>query len=349
MKIFNADFNFADINALFPRAAESILSVRRLSNAAKIILSEQKRSEVVTGMPFAVMVEPSAICDMKCPICALPSSAPRKLSFLKFDVYKKFIEELGSTLIFLNLWNWGEPLLHPDIGDMVELATEKKIMTAIHTNGIGLRGEKALELIQGGLCYLVISFDGAFEQSYSIIRGKDNFNFVRQNVASFMKLKNSPRPRLPLVELKMIVTKDNENEMREFLDMGKNLGVERTTFRRLVWAHNPQIEKMAPTQIEFRQKHGLNADNKKRKLPCNRPWRSAVILANGDVVPCCSDTNFEYVMGNINEPGGFRQIWNNDRFRSFRSKLIKDPDLISICKLCPADNFRGDTFIRPGE
>lgn len=345
MRIFNTEFDLTDTLALSRRGARAFMSPRRLANAARVLASERRRSDVVSGLPFAVMAEPSAVCDMKCPMCALAVSWPRTPAFLSCALYETIIGELGPTALFLNLWTWGEPLLNPEIGAMVGLATKKNIPTSMHTNGRNLRGRVSEQLIRGGLCYMVVSFDGATEETYGAIRGRENFALVRDNVRQFIELRKSMRSKLPLVEFKMIVTRENQDEIPAFTELGKQLGADRIAFRRLVLTHTPNAVDMAPDRAEYRQME-VSAAPAKNALHCNRPWRSTVILASGDVVPCCDDSSFEHVMGNINEPGGFAEIWNNDRYRTFRRRLIQDPASIRICSVCPENSFRGDIFIK---
>jgi radical SAM protein with 4Fe4S-binding SPASM domain len=349
MKIFNTDFKISDILALAPRSAGAVLSPARMANMMAVFSSERRCADRVDGLPFAVMIEPAAVCDMKCPICAIAVSPPRETAFMELDVYKNIVDELSGAAMFLSLWNWGEPLLNPRIEEMAGHATRRNMLSAIHTNGRTLKGRKAEGMIEGGLCYLVVSFDGAARESYGVIRGEENFGLVRGNVEAFTALKKKTRSRLPIVEIKMIVTRDNENEMSEFIKLGRSMGADRVTFRRLVWSHNEKVMDMAPIHEEYRQKYTMGSSVRKGKVPCNRLWRSSVILANGDVTPCCSDTRFEYIMGNVNDPGGFRKIWNNEKYRAFRRGIMENPHSIPICRTCPADSFRGDTFIKPSQ
>jgi radical SAM protein with 4Fe4S-binding SPASM domain len=347
MRVFNAEFGLADILSLMPSAMKASFSHRKIMNACRVLKSERKRAETVEGLPFALMVEPSAICDMKCPMCALQRSAPRQPAFMDMETYTAIINELCATSIFFSLWDWGEPLLNENIGAMARMATGKKIMTVMHTNGKNLGAEMSESLISSGLCYLVISMDGARAVTYGAIRGKENFSTVTDNTMDFMEQKKKLRSRTPVVELKMILTKENENEIQAFKKLGAQLGVDRITFRRLVTYHNPEnAGELLPARKEF-QCAGADGHGPPAALYCNRPWRSSVITTNGDVVPCCIDSGFRHVMGNIHGRGGFAAVWNNEKYRSFRRKLAEDPESIGMCKDCTENSFRGDIFIKP--
>jgi radical SAM protein with 4Fe4S-binding SPASM domain len=52
---------------------------------------------------------------------------------------------------------------------------------------------------------------------------------------------------------------------------------------------------------------------------------------NGDVVPCCRDTNGHNVFGNIFEKT-LKEIWNGNEARSFRKKIIESKLILKINK-----------------
>lgn len=60
---------------------------------------------------------------------------------------------------------------------------------------------------------------------------------------------------------------------------------------------------------------------------CSIPWTSAVVLPDGQVHPC-----LDLEMGNLNE-SSFMDIWNNDRFRTFRLKL-NEIKRFPVCQRC---------------
>ncbi len=79
-------------------------------------------------------------------------------------------------------WGLGEPLLHPDIVEMVALAEELGARTELITNGLLLDQEMAEGLVQAGLDTLVISVDGASPEAHAGIRAGADLRLVQQNV-----------------------------------------------------------------------------------------------------------------------------------------------------------------------
>lgn len=60
----------------------------------------------------------------------------------------------------------------------------------------------------------------------------------------------------------------------------------------------------------------------------------AVITWEGDVIPCCFDTEARYKMGNIFEER-LEDIWNNEKYQSFRKTILNQQEQMMICKNCP--------------
>src|SRR5574344_1966151 len=107
-----------------------------LKNRVSYAISNISKSGKVSGMPVSLSIEPAAICQLRCPECALGSdSIVRANKLMDFDLYKRVIDEVGSNLLYLLLYFQGEPFLSPSIFDMITYADNKNIYTAPSTNG----------------------------------------------------------------------------------------------------------------------------------------------------------------------------------------------------------------------
>lgn len=63
---------------------------------------------------------------------------------------------------------------------------------------------------------------------------------------------------------------------------------------------------------------------------CDKPSKTAMILPNGNVLPCCMmEGSYNAIMGNIFE-SSFMEIWNNETYRMFRKNKAE------YCKSCPS-------------
>jgi radical SAM protein with 4Fe4S-binding SPASM domain len=71
--------------------------------------------------------------------------------------------------------------------------------------------------------------------------------------------------------------------------------------------------------------------------PCEVPWATAAITANGDVMACCMPGT---VIGNLNEQN-LDEIWNGPKFAAFRSR-VNSPDPPPSCRNCGMARVRNN-------
>jgi radical SAM protein with 4Fe4S-binding SPASM domain len=66
---------------------------------------------------------------------------------------------------------------------------------------------------------------------------------------------------------------------------------------------------------------------------CWKLWHANVITFDGLVVPCCFDKDATHQLGNL-KTQSFKEVWNNDNYRQFRSELMTSRKNIDICANC---------------
>ena len=113
-----------------------------------------------------VYVEITNICNRSCSFCPGTKREPRRMTVEEF---KKVANAIVSVTDYIYFHVMGEPLTHPDLPEMIRLATSLGFKCAITTNGTLLdrRGE---ELISSGAYKVnlsVHSFEGGEEEKYS--------------------------------------------------------------------------------------------------------------------------------------------------------------------------------------
>jgi radical SAM protein with 4Fe4S-binding SPASM domain len=73
--------------------------------------------------------------------------------------------------------------------------------------------------------------------------------------------------------------------------------------------------------------------------PCHEPWRSAVVLGNGDVHVCCVPGPGTR-MGNLEEQS-MQAIWNGPQYQSFRRAVNSDTPP-AVCAACPMRRYENN-------
>jgi radical SAM protein with 4Fe4S-binding SPASM domain len=98
-----------------------------------------------------------------------------------------------------------------------------------------------------------------------------------------------------------------------------------------------QLAKAKAEAERFELPLEIKTDDKySREKKCRWPWKSAYIVSNGDVIPCCILADSDTVkMGNVFEEE-FATIWNSAKYQELR-RQIREHELASYCKGCYVD------------
>ncbi len=321
----------------------------RLVNLFKINLSKQLKLTKVFGFPPTIMVEPTNICNLKCPLC--PTGAgliKRAKGFMKFDDFKKIIDEMGNYAIHIRMWNWGEPLLNKDVFDMISYAKKKKIFVNLSTNSNFLTQEIAGRLIDSELDELIISLDGASEKTYKKYRKNGNFSDVINSIQFLVREKKRLNKKIPYIKLQFIIMKHNEHEIDKIKFLAQKIGVDELAFKTvgiMNYFSKEDIRKYLPRNKKYSryeiQKEGVKP-KVKVKNQCDFIWEEIVINWDGSVVPCCFDMNNLFVFGNVFQ-NPIKEIWKGQKYTDFRKMILNHKNEIPLCKDCPGTNK--ETFV----
>jgi radical SAM protein with 4Fe4S-binding SPASM domain len=327
-----------------------IEGVRNLFCNAISILVEP---EFVSSGPLIIQVEPTINCNLQCKMCFSPflKRAERDLTL---DNFKRILNELPSVRK-ISLVGTGEPLLNPNLFDIISYAKSKRIDIGFATNATLLNSVVANEILARGIDWLNISLDAATKEAYERIRIRADFNQVLANVREFMDARARFRGKKPEVSVWSLLMKSNIKELPEFISLVHSLGVDRIYVQTIhYWGSREWKNKMLHEEITGQTKeirkvlkgafllckknrmhfNYVNVPDIKGERGCKWPWRSCYITTDGYVTPCCmhgsNPTNIHF--GNIFKQS-FNDIWNNQAYRSFR-KAFKSNNMPPVCLDC---------------
>ncbi|MFW6164045.1 MAG: radical SAM/SPASM domain-containing protein [Planctomycetota bacterium] len=323
------------------------ISLRRLLNAGLCYLSLRRRWTRVLGKPFFVMIEPTNACNLRCPLCPTGcGTLDRPKAFLPLEQFQQCIDELGPYALEVNLTNYGEPMLHPDLPAMVAYAKAAGLKVRLGTNGHFLTQDSARALVEAGLDAVYISYDGVDQDSYATYRVRGDLAKVRDGVRVLREQRQALQSSAPFVELQFLVMRHNEDQIEAFRSVADELGADRriikpVSFNVADWDDadtRSTFQDFFPEQEQYQVYVHEDGDWRWRRDGldfCTAPWRTLTVLADGAIVPCCRDPRGKYTMGNV--AAGVLAVWNNDRYRAFRRSLIERREKMPICNVCPGE------------
>lgn len=320
----------------------SKLTARKVWNATQLVgsylWSKATKRAVHWGMPIAISFEPTTSCNLRCPEC--PSglrSFTRPTGMLQEDTYKRTIDQLADTLLYLIFYFQGEPYLHPQFLDLVGYAHQKGIYTATSTNAHYLTDENARRTVESGLDRLIISIDGTSQEVYQQYRIGGKLEKVLEGTRNIVKWKKALNSPTPHVIFQFLVVRPNEHQIEEVHELANELGVDEVALKTAQIYDYERGSPLIPTIDKYaRYKENIDGSYSiKNELldHCWKMWHSCVITWDGLVVPCCFDKDAHHRLGDVKKES-FRSLWRGQAYQQFRQSLIRSRSEIEMCKNC---------------
>lgn len=319
----------------FPKVRR--VSLRKVRNHYRVKQEHRQKKTILKGYPFIAIIDPTNICNLKCPLCPTGQGKQGQQGLMKTGLFRKIMDELAPYLFEVWLFNWGEPFLSSSIFEFIEISERSNVSTTISTNLNYFPDGYEMALVKSGLERLTVSFDGASQECYSQYRRGGSLGKVIDNVKRIVSAKKSAKSLLPLIKLQFLVNKFNEEEISSAEALAKDLevGIEFKTF--MFDAKDKSMrKKWQPRNKKFiRYNPQTGVDLNAKNYSCDWLWLYAVINWDGKVTPCCNWMEkgiFEF--GDL-KAQDFKDVWNNDLFVSARRAIAKEISLpVTTCHAC---------------
>lgn len=168
-------------------------------------------------------------CNLRCVHCYSQSRDEDYPNELSHEDGMKLLSDLADYGVPVVLFSGGEPLLRPDIFELIAHATGRKMRAVVSTNGTLITPDIAARLKEAGLSYVGISLDG-LEPINDRFRGvKGAFRKALEGVQNCMKAGVK-------VGLRFTMTRQNFGDVGGVLDLIEKEGIPRVCFYHLVYA-----------------------------------------------------------------------------------------------------------------
>ncbi|WP_217126452.1 radical SAM protein [Hydrogenophilus thiooxidans] len=161
---------------------------------------------------FYPTIEVSGICNLKCITCnmGLPG-ANKRGGMMSAETYELVLHKLSNEIPFLNsvyLYQWGEPLLNPDLPKIVEISHNKGISVEISTNLMDIRNLEKLIKTEPDVLIVPCSGTG---RNFEIARTGGKWKKFEKNLYKLKEYieKHSPAT---FVRISYHIYKDNINK-----------------------------------------------------------------------------------------------------------------------------------------
>lgn len=184
--------------------------------------------------------EITGACNQSCKHCHL--GGPSKYSQTSKEEALIRIDEFYENGVETLLLTGGEPLLNPNVYDMIRHAKQYDMDVALLTNGTLINRRRAELLAEASPSTVQISIDGMKEYHESI-RGKGAFSKLETAIANLKAAGINPL-------MKMTINKHNKNNVMEVIDYCTSSGL-KVNFSLAQELGNVKENSMMPSPEEY--------------------------------------------------------------------------------------------------
>jgi radical SAM protein with 4Fe4S-binding SPASM domain len=286
-------------------------------------------------------------CNLKCSHCYINAADGKLANELTIEEGKRLIDQICQVSKPLLILSGGEPLLRPDIYELIQYGSSKGLKMGLGSNGSLIDEVAVKKLKEAGITTVSISLDSHIAAQHDDFRGVAGSWDKAVNAIKLL------RNNGVLVQVNTTLTHDNYDQIDDIMSFSESLGVENfhlfflvptgrgvklddispqkyedmitTTFAK-VSKHRLNVRPSCAPQF-MRIAQGMGLDMRQWIRGCIAGMYYCRIYPNGDITPC---PYLPIKVGNVREKS-FKEIWQNaDIF-----KELCDPNtLTGKCGIC---------------
>jgi spiro-SPASM protein len=274
--------------------------------------------------PVYYGIEVTRHCNFSCVMCPNPRISPKSKGHMDIGLFRRIIDQVSPFAEIIKLHWIGEPLMHPQITEMISYArstTNNKLF--LSTNASLLNGKLAKEIRTSGLDKIIISLDSTHQNSYGKIKKKGNFLKVRKNVEDFIN--DVQTYGGPNCEIKMIKMPENEDEVDYFRKKWDKFDCVVVSIMWLcTWAGQiPELNRIPRYLCPY---------DPSTRQACSDLWFKLQVDWRGKVALCCFDWSGSVEIGDLSIMS-LTDVWQSKRIKIERQKHL-ECNYSGICKSC---------------
>ena len=277
----------------------------------------------VTGVaPVTMQVEVTSRCNLHCAMCCQQTLQRPRVDMPR-ATFERIIDSAAGWVHHVQLANFGEPLLHPDVHALVAHAARRGLFVEMITNGTLMDRGCAERLVDAGVGKVSVSVDSLDPGRFKRIRGVE-LSAALAGLGHLVEARRRAGGRRPFIVLTGTDLVSNPGDAAVLRGRYRELGADACYITPSCnWGG-------AASDPEWIKPSG------RRYMGCLFPWEFLFVSAAGDVSPCCIDAELRNRVGRF-DGVNLRSLWNAAPMRTLRRALL-DGDLPALSRIsgCPS-------------
>lgn len=263
-----------------------------------------------------IYIEITNICNLSCIFCSKVEKSRRMLSTSEF---KTIVEKVKDYTDYIYLHVKGEPLTHPNIIELINIANDYNLKVNLTTNGV-LFPKYVEELSK---C------ENLSKINFSLHSENNIPNYCEKIFESVNKLNNQT------VIYRLWTLKENELDEKSTIIVDKiinHYNLDKTFIEKVKTENNIKIN--STTYVDKDNEFTWPKINDYQSNGyCYALKTQIAILSDGTVVPCCLDSNGQIELGNI-FTDSLEEIMSSERYQNLKKSFQDRKPCEELCKSC---------------
>lgn len=325
------------------------LSQKQQQNSDLNLKELQEGRTVLSSLPRRLVLELTNACNLNCVMCGR-NAAQFKPTVFQMD-WLRYFEPLLDTVEEVTLMGWGEPTVHRDFVQMLELIHRHSARIYFCTNGMRL-GQLHNAIFDNHVDVFAVSVDGATAETNDRIRRGSDLNVITKSLREIKQTQRRQGLDYPYVNFVFCAMKSNLHELLDLVRLAADIGLEEVKAVYLtafdehmagesLWDCRSEVEDVFQSAAELGEQLGvtlklphLQGDDPARDAlhkDCFVSWRDFFLGSDGIVRPCMS-TPTQFFPFDTNRD--FMDMWNDERFQQYRVRVNDALQMDSPCRRC---------------
>ncbi len=296
--------------------------------------------------PLGLLAELTHRCPLHCPYCSNPLELTKRDAELSTADWLSVLSQARELGVLQVHMSGGEPLLRPDLPELVAHASSLGCYVNLVTSGLGLTSARLSGLVERGLAHVQLSAQGSIRDRSDELAGARAFD---HKLAAAAAVKAAGLP----LSLNVVLHRRNHGQVAGIVDLAERMGADRLELANTQyygWAlRNRDALMPTPSQLAAAEPIVREAVARLRGTmeivyvvadyhepypkPCMYGWgaRQLTVAPDGTVLPCPAASAITTLRLSSVRDTPLADIWyRSESFNAYRGEdWMADP-----CRTC---------------
>ncbi len=274
--------------------------------------------------PAHLQLELTNACDLRCRHCHFHGEGvtkERAVGHMAESVWRAALAEIATwnTELTVQPWGMGEPLLHPQLWEVVAVAKAiPRTTVGFYSNGMQWRDEDIKAAMHSRIDWVCFSVDGLDPARFAHFRDGGTLAKVVDTIERLHAARTRRGGRAPGIRINMVAYDEHMTTAESFVERWRGI------------AESISISRFRP--VGSRRFSPIELP----RVPCYQLTSLLPVAWDGRVAMCCEDPQIKEPVGTFPE-STLEAIWNGERMQAMRAAHRDGRyDVSALCKDCDA-------------